>query len=238
MIASCVSCKETLRPALGLEAGRRGPVAPCAGMGAHCSSAGAIRCVALAQDALCRARRVCRLRDLALRLSILRRIPSREAATGFLFPGANTAAGRRGLVKEGLSATHADQCAIRQIRTCTSMAPSAGIDVRVEGSTNGQVSFCFPTQAEFRAGHSLPLVSPQCRPSFRHRLDQGLTCVTDYLLTRPLCCVRCWRRPRSPRRSPSPGAVARRPSAATCNPCRNVSWPSSRPRTWRRTRRS
>jgi hypothetical protein len=28
-----------------------------------------------------------RLRDLALRLSILRRIPSREAATGFLFPG-------------------------------------------------------------------------------------------------------------------------------------------------------
>ena len=40
-----------------------------------------------------------RLRDLALQLSILRRIPSRQAATG-PSPGANTAAGRRGLVKE------------------------------------------------------------------------------------------------------------------------------------------
>src|SRR6478609_112795 len=74
MIASCFSCKERLRPALGLEAGRHGPVAPFAGMSAHCSSASAIRCLArflarflaqcgrtfvVAQDALCRARRAC-----------------------------------------------------------------------------------------------------------------------------------------------------------------------------------
>ena len=62
-----------------------------------------------------------RLRDLALQLSILRRIPSRQAATG-PSPGANTAARRRGLVKEILSATPTDPCAIRHIRTCTSMA--------------------------------------------------------------------------------------------------------------------
>ena len=74
MIASSFSCKERPRPALGLESGRRGPVAPFAGMSAHCSSASAIRCLArflarflaqcgrtfvVAQDVLCRARRAC-----------------------------------------------------------------------------------------------------------------------------------------------------------------------------------
>jgi hypothetical protein len=60
------SCKKRLRPALGPEARRRGPVAPLAGMGAHCTSASAIRCVAqcgltfvVAQGALCHARRAC-----------------------------------------------------------------------------------------------------------------------------------------------------------------------------------
>jgi hypothetical protein len=66
--------------------------APFAGMGAHCSSASAIRCLA---RCLARCGRTfvvaqgarARLRDLALRLSILRRIPSRQAATGCPFRG-------------------------------------------------------------------------------------------------------------------------------------------------------
>ena len=157
------------------------------------------------------------LRDLALQLSILRRIPSRQVARGFPFAGREYSRWRRGLVKEILSATHSDQCAVRHIRTCTSKALLDGIDVRLGSSTNCQVSFCFPTQAESCVGRSLPLVSPKCRPSFRHLLDQGLTCVTDCLFAHELCCVRCWCRPRSPSRSPLPGAVARRPSAATCN---------------------
>ena len=151
------------------------------------------------------------LRDLALQLSILRRIPSRQVARGFPFAGREYSRWRRGLVKEILNATHSDQCAVRHIRTCTSKALLDGIDVRLGSSTNCQVSFCFPTQAESCVGRSLPLVSPKCRPSFRHLLDQGLTCVTDCLFAHELCCVRCWRRPRSPRRSPLPGAAARRP---------------------------
>ena len=138
------------------------------------------------------------LRDLALQLSILRRIPSRQVARGFPFAGREYSRWRRGLVKEILSATHSDQWPVRHIRTCTSKALLDGIDIRLGSSTNCQVSFCFPTQAEFCVGRSLPLVSPKCRPSFRHLLDQGLTCVTDCLFAHELCCVRCWCRPRSP----------------------------------------
>src|SRR6478609_3527910 len=142
------------------------------------------------------------LRDLALQLSILRRIPSRQVARGFPFAGREYSRWRRGLVKEILSATHSDQWPVRHIRTCTSKALLDGIDIRLGSSTNCQVSFCFPTQAESCVGRSLPLVSPQCRLSFRHLLDKGLTCVTDCLFAHELCFVRCWCRPRSPRRSP------------------------------------
>lgn len=132
MIASCFSCKERLRPALGLEARRRGPVAPCAGMARTVPAparSGAWPVSWPNADAPSWWRKTpyvvqgarARLRDLALQLSILRRIPSRQAATG-PSPGANTAARRRGLVKGILSATPTDPCAIRHIRTCTSMA--------------------------------------------------------------------------------------------------------------------
>jgi hypothetical protein len=47
---------------------------------------------------------------------------SRQANRRFITPP-------RGLVKELLNATHAYQYAIRHIRTCTSMALLAGIDV-------------------------------------------------------------------------------------------------------------
>ena len=83
----------------------------------------------LAQDALCRARRACTFERScapAFNLAEIRHVRRRQA----FLSRARIPRWRRGLVKEVLSATHADQCAIRHIRTCTSMAPLAGIDVR------------------------------------------------------------------------------------------------------------
>jgi hypothetical protein len=134
MIASCFSCKERLRPAHGLEARCRGPVASSAGMGTHCSSARCLtqcgRTFVVAQDALCRARRARTFERSCAPVFNLAENSVRLGGDGLSFRRARIRRWRRDLVKEILSATHTDRCAIRHIRTCTSMAPLDGIDVR------------------------------------------------------------------------------------------------------------
>jgi hypothetical protein len=84
----------------------------------------------VAQDALCRARRARTFERSCAPVFNLAENSVRSGGDGLSFRRARIRRWRRDLVKEILSATHTDRCAIRHIRTCTSMAPLDGIDVR------------------------------------------------------------------------------------------------------------